>query len=48
MQVATTFSQAQKDESKVSNVCILPMWNLGTASIVLDDNVAGWPKLVLF
>ena len=28
--------------------CILPMRNLETASIVLDDNGAGWPQLVAF
>ena len=24
------------------------MWNSGAASIVLDDNGAGWPQLVTF
>ena len=36
------------ERNKVRVFCILHMGNLGTASIVLADNGAGWPQLVSF
>ena len=42
------FSRAKKAEVGLVLLEFLPMWNLGTASIVLVDNGAGWPQLVLF